>query len=463
MAALVPLVAILLFAGEVDLDGTVVAEARGGQAPQRANAAPTGGFASVLTPGVALRLRQSDLEATLDYQVRMFWRQPNELSRTRPLFLHIASLSVLGQVSPTVTTTAGALLSVGEVDYTALPQVLGAPTLAPPVGAGPMAQPSSIGPGTLPSVAEILSASVRMGADVRASRTWRYSLPLDVWYRQPLGEGAAGLAPGVAGSFLQRQVSVALNPAATARLSRRDELIPTIGFSNWWFESGVDLLRVTPQVGWRRRFSPTDDLRLAAGIAYGWYLGTAPGSGTGSSVSPVGNAEVTRLLLRHRGVGVQGGAGATVEYFVDPILAQAYPRGSVFARALLFVRDNWTVGFEGALGTSLRDVGPLPGGTTPPDQTVASISLPIRHRASESLLVEFGARWSDRAPHFEGSYFGFHQRQFWIYTTLTATSRLQGRWTLPDVGDADRRNRPLPSDEPQAPDRQGGAQGARTP
>jgi len=54
--ALVPLAGLLLVAGEVDLNATVVAETRGGQAPLRADQGPTAGAVAVLQRGM-LRIR----------------------------------------------------------------------------------------------------------------------------------------------------------------------------------------------------------------------------------------------------------------------------------------------------------------------------------------------------------------------------------------------------------------------
>ena len=46
----VSLAAGLLLAGDLDFYGTVIAESRGGQAPQTVNAPPTLGVVGILTP-----------------------------------------------------------------------------------------------------------------------------------------------------------------------------------------------------------------------------------------------------------------------------------------------------------------------------------------------------------------------------------------------------------------------------
>jgi hypothetical protein len=190
---------------------------------------------------------------------------------------------------------------------------------------------------------------------------------------------------------------------------------------------GTSFLIVAPQVGWRTHLSRRYDLRLVAGVAYLRNLGALPTSRSPTPLIPVGNAELQGRLYRVNGYATQLTLGLTVDYYVDPILAVAAPRGTASARCnVLFSRD-WAGAVEGLFGTNLT-ARPLPVSSNP-DETVASVGIPIRHRVSENLILEFGARWADRGPHLRARTFAFHQREIWAYLMLTATTRRLPAWT----------------------------------
>lgn len=439
MLGLVPLASLLLVAGEVELNATVTAETRAGQAPLRANEDPRAGVIGVLTPMGDLLIRQSDLEFRLEYGPRIFWRWPNLASRVKPLVLHVGNLTLATRLTPTLSLTGGSTVSAGEVDYSLLPQLVGSVQAS------------------LPTVASLLVATGRLGIDLQVTRLTRVGLALEASHRRPLGEVDPTITPGAA--FLQRQSAVQAAPNMTVRLSRQDDVSFATAVAYRWFESGTNFLSVTPQAGWRRRLSATDEFRLSAGVTYG-HVRYAPNTPTPSgalaaeTVSPVGSAEVGKLLLRHRSVALQGVAGAMVDYYVDPILTLAQKRVTVTARLLLSLRDRWTAGIETALGTSIEPLAAPGGMGTPPDATYASVTVPIRHRPADNVFLEFGGQWADRAPHTESSVFGFHQRQLWLYAMVTLTTREVPRWVMPEGGDSDRRNRRPP---------QANSQGAPTP
>ena len=113
----------------------------------------------------------------------------------------------------------------------------------------------------------------------------------------------------------------------------------------------------------------------------------------------------------------------------------AVPRGTAYAASRSGSR-RWTAALQAVFGTNLSgqplDAGPAgPLLAITPDETAASVALPIRHRASDNLILEFGGRWSDRGPHLSASNFAFHQRELWAYVMLTATTRHLPRWTTP--------------------------------
>lgn len=285
----------------------------------------------------------------------------------------------------------------------------------------------------LPSVAELVSVSAGAGSEVDVSRNWRLGTKAEVGYRAPTASAWArwpstppptppDAVPGSATiPVLSRQTSVLAEPSATVRITRLDELVLTTPLSQRWYQDGTDVFTLTPQLAWQTRLSRTGGLRLAGGAAYARFHGPPSSLGSGSVTRPVGSADVSGILTRLSGVTMQGQAELAVDYFVDPVLGALGSRASTSARLVLLFEPDWSAGIEGAFSSDLRrqpltNNGPL-------DETVASASLPVRYRASENLMIEFGGRWSDRAPLLWAQDAHFHQRQLWAYCVLTWTTR----------------------------------------
>jgi hypothetical protein len=147
---------------------------------------------------------------------------------------------------------------------------------------------------------------------------------------------------------------------------------------------------------------------------------------------PIGGFEANKVWLSKSETALRLTFGGTAEQYVDPILQVAGPRGSVMARVSLLLSPFWTCGAEAGFATSLSSK-PLQfaNSTAILDETLAYASLPVRYRASDELVVEFGGRWLDRAPHLAAPNFAFHQRQLWFYVTLYGTTRRQAPWIAP--------------------------------
>ena len=91
---------------------------------------------------------------------------------------------------------------------------------------------------------------------------------------------------------------------------------------------------------------------------------------------PVGDISVDALLLGRRNVAWRGGAGVTLDYFVEPFLPAVGPRLVAMARSLLLFEPSWTVGVEGLFASSLRGTPPTPTARNI-DETVVSVALPV--------------------------------------------------------------------------------------
>lgn len=421
-----PPVALLFCAatGGFDANATVTSETRVGEAPLQAGGGTQAGVIAVLTPTVDGQYLGHALELRLDYSPRIFWRQPNELKNNRPLVLHLANLSIAGRPARPVRLTAGGNLTAGAADYTSLSFLFG--TAAQQQGQRPSDK-----------VTDFLSVSVGAAAEVSVSRTWAVGLDARVTHRRPLGsvETPPPPMPGTPATMQQpvllRQTTTAVTPSVLDRVSRLTEASLTAPASYTTYDDGTAVYTASPAVGVRTRLGRQWDVRASAGIGVSHV---APGSAalgdTRTEWGPIGGVESSVAVLSKHDAALRFTLALFAEEYVDPILQIAGPRGNALARISALLSPEWTCAIEGTFSTSLaRHPATIPNSTLPPDETSASASLPVRYRASDELLVEFGGRWFDRGPHLAAANADFHQRQLWFYVMLTASSRRMPRWT----------------------------------
>lgn len=409
---------------------SVTSELRAGEAPLLPDANPQAFVAEILTPRVGLELRRPDFTFQLFYGPRIFWEDPNPIStgarqilpadtvtRVRgqvpisvsgsgPLILHAADLILDSHPSRNISLAASANGSIGSPDYTALPLVLGTVQ------------------GTLPPIVKLMSGTAQAKVRVKASRRWELAMAAQAFHWQWLA-----VPESLSASTITGQTLVSAEPGATFRLTARDSLGLGTTVGEAWYSDGAGLGTVTPAVTWKRHVTPRDDLSLTLGLAYAHALGsTPPGAipvlgSSGSATGPIGSFELISRLLRRDQIMILAGAGAGVDFYVDPVVGTAGPRGSAGAGLTAISAPRWMIGLRGDFATALR--------TTPyptvegfvPDETAFSVSLFVRRWVSKNLLAEIGGRWADRGPALVTPDFSFHQRELWIYFSLTATTQ----------------------------------------
>ncbi|MES1171682.1 MAG: hypothetical protein ABUL77_00470 [Bacteroidota bacterium] len=418
MPGLLSIAALLVVAAEIDVNGTVTGEVRVGQGPLVSSQAPRAGVIAVVTPVGDVMLFRPDLELMLDYGPRIFWREPNGTARVRPLILHSSNLSLRARPTQSLSLLGLASGSVGEPDYSALSTYGGSGAAA-----------------TLPTVVNLLSLSARVAAVLATTRIWDLGLAVEGAHRRPLGQ-PPGADPNIPTVVLPRQTTLRVEPTASAHLTRRDDLLLLSSLSYQTYSNGAEYLLATAEVGGRRRLTPRFDLRLVAGVAYLKTLGritTMPNAPTPPALRPIGTAELQGRIIRGNNVALSMGTAVRVEYYVDPVLALAVPRGTLSARCSLLLGQDWMASIEGAFSTNIS-AEPFALGTDQSQvfETVASVSLPVRHRISHHMVLEFGGRWSDRGSHLRASDFEFRQRQLWAYGMLTWTTRDLAEWLTPE-------------------------------
>ena len=395
--------AILLFCvtGQFDINGLVTLEARAGQAPLDTSGQVEWGVIGIATPDVQLSYLSRTADVRLDYGPRIFWREPNDTSTLRPLILHVGAFNGTLRATRRLGLFANATGSVGEADYTALGQILP-------------------GQAALPAVVDFLSVSSTAGMVVQTSRLSELSNALTFIHRRPLGAAAdvKAMDPTMPPPF-PRQTSLSLTSAFKLMASRQDEISVSNIVSYGTYSGNVDIFTVVPEARWRMHLSPRYDLRVGAGIA---YAHVNPALDAWSPVSPVGELGLDMRLSNSAGASTRASVLAQVDYFIDPVLSTAGPRALLTAGWWDVLNPDWQVGVEGMYATVFTGTN-APVGTTLPDETTVSLYIPVRHRASDHVLMEFGFRYADRAPSVEVSAFGFHQRQLWLYYMVTGTTR----------------------------------------
>jgi hypothetical protein len=398
----------LLFLAAVDVDAGAVLEVRGGRAPVIPGAQPRAAALSVLTPVVGMELSGHAMVVRLQYAPRLSWVYSKDLHDNRPFVLHNGELSTTIRPGGGAVVIARANAETGEADYTALSQVLG--------------RTQSM----LPEITGFTVFAAGLNYTQPVARTWQLEMVFDAVYRKPIlskprvtiidplppDPDPPPVAPGDA---ISQQTELSFMPGVSHGVTSRDTLSLRTAFTYAAVSTGLKVISVAPQAGWRHLLTRTDWIRGVVGVAYAPQI-AGMRSAENTTLSPIADfAWLSRLYSAHA-MTITQTVVAGISWYLDPVIASSGTRGMAgYTLAMAFLPD-WSVGAEALFATSLR-AKPLPG---EPDETIVSGSLPVRYRISRNLFVEFGGRISDRAPHFEAANFEFHQLELWAYGMVGA-------------------------------------------
>jgi hypothetical protein len=402
------LVALFLISGDLQVQADGVSETRAGEAPILAGQSPSAFVAQIVTPVAALRYSDVGVSFEVNYAPRIFWRDPSDMFGTSgPLVLHTANLGLSVRTTRRLTLSAGATGSIGQPDYTFLPQLLGTTQ------------------GSLPQIAEIETGTGRVTAGVRLSRRWDLELGGELFYWSYRGT-PMGLPTGI----ITSEKSALEQAGLLYRLTLRHQLGLGAVVKEASFSDGLDVLSVGPAAIWRVRLTPVDELRLTAGVTYLSTGGTlAPGAMSlvqpgEKIVFPVGRFELTSRVARRDEVMILANAAGGVESFVDPIVGNSGPRAIAAAGLQVYLEPNWMWWLRGDFSTALRSTPVVVApNAAPPDETTFGVKLSCLRRLSPYFFGELGGYWADRGPAFVTPNFHFHQRQLWVYVQVIGTTR----------------------------------------
>jgi hypothetical protein len=419
--------ALLLIQAETQFDVGGRFETRVGQAPTAVAQNPDGvaipaeqsQVLVIATPVLSLHYLSDVDNLRATSFTRTLWR-PQPLLHSRPLFLETLELSETGRPGPRSHWYLNLRGSYGEEDYTALSQQFAS-------------QP------TLPTALTVLLVDLNGESVWRATRRTDLVMQVLGVYRRTvetqsvLSSSGGTSAPGL---VFPPQATVSLAPGLRYALSRRTALEASVavmdtdigGTAQGTTETGrLNVLSVQPQIGIRQWLNHNHQLHLAAGAAYAVALRRSDQSRSWPPLLPVAQVDLTSYLRRTREMQWRSYVGAATNAFADPVLGVEVLRGMAQARLDLDIGPNWGVGALAVFATDITEpvspVANVGGGPQPlsPDETVISAEVPVHYRWPNRLLVELGARFSERAPNLRSRDFAWrsNERELWLFLSLS--------------------------------------------
>ncbi|HXJ23276.1 MAG TPA: hypothetical protein VMT03_23880 [Polyangia bacterium] len=388
--------------GTLVFDATLRSEFRAGEAPALSNL-PTQSFAAALiTPRVDLGVGRPGMVWTAWYSPRLFWQVPHLPAATDLLVLHTFGLALDVRLSRRTQVTASVGGSVGALDYTALPQVLGTIQAA------------------LPPVLQVSATTAQGVLSIQLSSRWTFGLGGTAFYWRWL-EVPAGLPPDT----VTQQVALSGGPGLGFRASHVDTFRVDVPIQEAWYSNDSHFLVVTPATTWRRALARRVDLSLRLGLSYAQSTltsGASIDSPGEVAIGPVGSVELVSRVARWDEATFSARASAGVDHFLDPVIGVGVRQWFAAGQLDAVSSRRGALGLRGAFATVFGEVPTAPG-VGQPDETVFSLGVWMRKRMSAYVLAECGGLWADRAPPLATPDFHFHQRQLWIYLTLAATTK----------------------------------------
>jgi hypothetical protein len=363
----------------------VRAETRAGLVPVSPEVASQGALDLELKPNLGLRLDNRALHLQLLYEPRILARVPNQLGQV--LVFHSAMMEHALRLDDQDQWTSSVAFGTGDIDYGAAAFLFGGGTAS-----------------SLPDSAIVGYTEIRGQSQlaVQASRRVRLQTTARGSFNQP-NQGNEGLfeETGRVGGMFETIVS----------LDRRTRLVPS--FDGEWvgFGGGSSYFYVAPMLGVRRQLNH----RTEAGLSLGTSITVS--NQNDPQVYPVGMLDTVVRVVRDDAVGVDARAAVGAEMFADPVRATLEPRIVGTLASTVNIPNNWSAGIVGRFATNPEN------NPTPAFQeydTVIAVDVPVRYQFEPNLAVEFGGRFSARAPHLSASDFGFNSILFVGYVAFEA-------------------------------------------
>ncbi len=252
-------------------------------------------------------------------------------------------------------------------------------------------------------------------------------------HRRSLDSSTVGTSNTTAPA-LPTQTLVTATPGVRFALSRRSNLEALAGLAETDIQgirlatpfagTRANIFTVQPQVGLIEDLSRRHQLRAFVGLTYAAVLINPDKSRPWLPLTPLLRAELDSFLWRTRASSVHSTFGASTAWFADPVLGAAVQRGTAEARIDATFGRQWSAGARALFTTDLgKPLAPAVPGDISPDETIGQVEVPVLYRWSDQLVLEFGARFAERAPNLSATDFRWRNRELWAFLNVLTTTR----------------------------------------
>jgi len=409
--------ALFLLQAEAQFEAGARLETRAGESPTgtrsdaQGNLSTTGQAQVVVTavPLIGVRWLDANDDLRVNSATRILWR-PVPLFGDRPIFLESIEASHIRRTSKRSQWRLSLMGSYGEQDYTSLQKEL-------------PGQPA------LPLSATMLTLNATALTSWRSSRRLELTMQLGGTYRRSFNDQTTGIGTTSGYGGMPTQATVITTPGLSYRLNQRskfeaaatvadtDSQLPATGTVA---TGHLNVLMIQPRIGIREQLTRKHELHLAVGVSQIVALRKPADLDLPWYPAPILQIDLNSLLQQTRRAVVSSSLGAGTSAFVDPVLGTAVSRAT--AQASVDVRwGPWNAGARCLFTTELSAQNSATE-VTPPDQTSVSVEIPFRYRSSRQLTMEFGGRYSERAPYLGTKNFAWHNREMWLFLNITTTA-----------------------------------------
>lgn len=406
------------------LEGAVGAdmETAAGRAPVNVGSDEQNSVTFTLIPGLGLQLRDHRDSIALSYTPRIFYRLPNALGVDRPLVLHQLALDHSVELDRRTTWQSTALLSVGELDYTAARYVF-----AP-------------GSTTVPdAIAEIVRVQGQTGFVFELGRRTGLDWDFSVEHTTPIGDQpdptlipVPSPEPGEPTEVaVQGGLPASTNVSTEARLgyllTRRDRFGLGMDVTYQYFSDSGKFLLFSPDLFWEGELSRRTTLALSGGLAYVITLDATQGLDESNSLGGTGSVELGSTVWRSRQLVATLNSRASLEWYFDPIAGTSQPRLAVETGTDIEMGRDWLINPRLGFYALLRDASTRIGGTEDQPQLIVNtnatalrLDAPFRYRLSRAAALTFGARAALRGRELSSPEFRLTEEiELWAFVGLT--------------------------------------------
>jgi hypothetical protein len=230
---------------------------------------------------------------------------------------------------------------------------------------------------------------------------------------------------------LPTQTTVEVIPALLFALTRRSGVqisVPVRDYNSQEIAQGtsqtgqLNVVSVQPQLSLLEEWTRHHRLKVIAGFTYVEAV-WGPNTNLGYHFTPLTEVELNSHLYHARAFAVESSVDAGTSWFLDPVLGRGVWRGIVRGGLDAQMGFHWRAGAHLAFSTDITSP-PMVDGTTPVDGTVLASDFSVRYRWPNLLVVEFGGRFSERAPKLSTPGFTWHARELWAFLTLYTATRM---------------------------------------